>query len=93
MGDGVSVKILNESDLAVRCALAVPSETAGAAVGVPGSGGLPGALPRGPVVVKVSAAQVFVRLPVAQDVQRGAGGDGRQAGLRDFQLLEVCVDW
>lgn len=38
------------------------------------------------------AAQVFVGLPVAQDVERGAGGDGRQAGLRDLQLLEVGVD-
>lgn len=31
-------------------------------------------------------------LPVAQDVKRGAGGDRRQAGLRDLQLLEVGVD-
>lgn len=31
-------------------------------------------------------------LPVAQDVERRAGGDGRQAGLGDLQLLEVGVD-
>lgn len=74
-------------------ALAVSSDAAaGAAAGVPGARRFPGALTAGPVVVEMPAAQVFVGLPVAQDVERGAGGDGRQAGLRDLQLLEVSVD-
>lgn len=38
------------------------------------------------------AAQVFVSLPVAQYVERWTGGDGRQTGLWDLQLLEVGVD-
>lgn len=78
--------------LALRCALAVSSEAAGAAAGVPGARRLPGPLSGGPVVVEMPAAQVFVGLPVAKDVEGGAGGDGRQAGLRDLQLLEVSVD-
>lgn len=81
-----------KSYLALRCALAVSSDTAGAAAGVSGTRRLPGALAAGPVVVEVPAAQVFVGLPVAQDVERGAGGDGRQTGLGDLQLLEVGVD-
>lgn len=78
--------------LALRCALAVSPEAAGAAAGVPGARRLPGPLSGGPVVVEMPAAQVFVGLPVAKDVEGGAGGDGRQAGLRDLQLLEVSVD-
>ncbi|KAF3836165.1 hypothetical protein F7725_028723, partial [Dissostichus mawsoni] len=50
----------------------------------PASGGGP--------VLAVRLTGVFVGLPVAQDVERGAGGDGWQAGLRDLQLLEVGVD-
>lgn len=73
-------------------ALAVSSDAAGAAAGVPGARWLPGPLSGGTVVIEMSATQVFVGLPVAQDVERGAGGDGRQAGLRDLQLLEVGVD-
>lgn len=70
--------------LTLHCALAVSSDAASASARVPGAWRLPGALPRGAVVVEMSAAQVFVGLPVAQDVERGAGGDGRQAGLRDL---------
>lgn len=72
--------------------LTVSTEAAGAAAGVPGARRLPCPLPGGPVVVEMSPAQVFVGLPVAQDVERRAGGDGRQAGLGDLQLLEVGVD-
>lgn len=80
--------------LALRRALAVSPDAAaaGAAARVPGARRLPGALPGGAVVVEVPAAQVLVRLPVAQDVQRGAGGHGGQVGLGDLQLLEVGVD-
>lgn len=78
--------------LTLQCALAVRSETAGAAAGVPGARWLPGPLSGGTVVVEMPPAQVFVGLPVAQDVEGGAGGDGWQAGLRDLQLLEVGVD-
>lgn len=31
-------------------------------------------------------------LPVPQYVERGAGGNRRQTGLRDLELLEVGVD-
>lgn len=78
--------------LTLRCALAVSADTAGAATGVPGARRLPGPLSGGTVVVEMPAAQVFVGLPVAQDVEGGARGDGRQAGLGDLQLLEVSVD-
>lgn len=80
--------------LAFRRALTVSPDAAaaGAAARVPGARRLPGALPSGAVVVEVPAAQVLVRLPVAQDVQRGAGGHGGQVGLGDLQLLEVGVD-
>lgn len=46
----------------------------------------------GAVVVEVSAIGVLVGLPVAQDVERGAGGGGRRRRLGDLQLLEVGVD-
>lgn len=72
--------------------MAVSPNAAGAAAGVPGPWRFPGALSGPPVVVEEPAAQVFVGLPVAQDVERRGGGDGRQAGLRDLQLLEVGVD-
>lgn len=79
--------------LALHRALAVsPDAAAGAAARVPGARRLPGALPGGAVVVEMPAAQVLVRLPVTQDVQRGAGGHGGQVGLGDLQLLEVGVD-
>lgn len=54
--------------LTLRCALAVSSDTACAATRVPGARWLPGALSGGTVVVEVPAAQIFVGLPVAQDV-------------------------
>ena len=38
------------------------------------------------------AAQVFVRLPVIEEVERGARGDGWEAGLAELQLLKVGVD-
>lgn len=53
---------------------------------------LPGPLLGGAVVVEVSAIGVLVGLPVAQDMERGAGGDGRRCRLSDLQLLEVGVD-
>lgn len=70
--------------LTLHRALAVSSDAASAPARVPGARRLPGALPGGAVVVEMPAAQVFVGLPVAQDVERGAGGNGRQAGLRDL---------
>lgn len=63
-----------------------------ARAGVLGPRWLPGPLLGGAVVVEVSATGVLVGLPVAQDVQRGAGGDGRRRRLGDLQLLEVGVD-
>lgn len=79
--------------LTLCSALAVRTETASAAAGVPGARRFPGPLPGGAVVVEMSAAQVFVGLPVACNVEGRAGGDGRQVGLGDLQLLEVGVDW
>lgn len=85
--------MLNLPHLALRGALTVsPDAAAGAAAGIPGARRFPGALAACPVVVEMPSAQVFVGLPVTQDVERGARGDGRQAGLRDLQLLEVSVD-
>lgn len=78
--------------LAPRRALAVSPGAAGAATGVPGAGRLPGPLATRSVVVEMPAAEVFVSLPVAQDMQRRAGGDCWQAGLRELQLLEVGVN-
>lgn len=83
---------LSDLHLTLHCALAVPSDTAGATTRVSGARRLPGALSGGAVVVEMPATQVFVGLPVAQDVKRGAGWDGWQAGLRDLQLLQVGVD-
>lgn len=78
--------------LALGCALAVPTGAADAGTRVPGSRWLPGPLSSGTVVIEMPAAQVFVRFPVVEDVERGARRDGRQAGLADLQLLEVGVD-
>lgn len=63
-----------------------------ARAGVLGSRRLPSPLLGGAVVVEVSAIGVLVGLPVAQDVERGAGGGGRRRRLGDLQLLEVGVD-
>lgn len=57
-----------------------------------GSRRLPGPLLGGAVVVEVSAAGVLVGLPVTQNVEGGAGGDGRWCCLGDLQFLEVGVD-
>lgn len=54
--------------LAICRALAVSSAAADAAARVPRAWRLPGAFSRGAVVVEMSAAQVFVGLPVTQDV-------------------------
>lgn len=60
--------------------------------GVLGSRRLPGPLLGGAVVVEVSAAGVLVGLPVTQNVEGGARGDGRRCRLGDLQFLEVGVD-
>lgn len=78
--------------LALGGALAVSAGAADAAARVPGSRWLPGPLSSGTVVIEMPAAQVFVRLPVVEDVERGARRHGRQAGLADLQLLKVGVD-
>lgn len=78
--------------LALGGALAVSPAAADAGARVPGPWRLPGTLAGGAVVVEMPAAQVFVGFPVVEDVQGGAGGDGRKAGLADLQLLEVGVD-
>lgn len=54
--------------LALRRALAVSSDAADAAARVPRAWRLPGAFSGGAVVVEMPAAQVFVGLPVTQDV-------------------------
>lgn len=78
--------------LTLQCPLVFSPDTANAAAGVPAAWGLPGPLSSGAVVVEMPATQVFVRLPVTQNVQRWAGGDGWQTGLWDLQLLQVGVD-
>lgn len=60
--------------------------------GVSGSGWLPGPLLGGAVIVEVPAILVLVGLPVAEHVDRGAGGERGQVGLGDLQFLEVGVD-
>lgn len=78
--------------LALGPAQAVSWDTADAGAFVPGPGRLPRALPSGAVVIEMAAAQVFVRLPVVEDVKRGTRRDRGQAGLADLQLLEVGVN-
>lgn len=63
--------------LTLSVALAVSPNTAGASTGVPGAWWLPGPFSGGSVVVEMPSTQVFVSLPVAQDVKRRAGGDRR----------------
>lgn len=75
---------------ALSRAVSVVPGTAGAHVLC--SWGFPGPLLRGAVVIKVPAIWILVGLPVAQDVQGGAGGGRRKGALRDLQLLEVGVD-
>lgn len=82
-------EFLTLSHLTLHHALAVSSD---AADGVAGARRLPGALSGGAVVVEVPAARVPVGLPIAQNVERRSGGDRRNAGLGDLQLLEVGVD-
>lgn len=77
------------SYLTLHHALAVSPD---AADGVAGTRRLPGTFSGGAVVVEVPAARVPVGLPVAQNVERRAGGNRRHAGLGDLQLLEVGVD-
>lgn len=78
--------------LALGRARAISMDAADAGARIPASWGLPRALPSGTVVIEMPAAQVFVRLPVIEDVKRGARRDRRQAGLADLQLLEVRVN-
>lgn len=55
------------------------------------AGWFPGPLLSRAVVVEASSTRIFVRFPVAQDVQRGGRGNRWERWLRDLQLLEVCV--
>lgn len=73
---------------------ALPSAVAihAACAGVLSPRRLPGPLLGGAVVVEMSATGILVGLPVAQDMERGAGRDGRRRRLGDLQLLEVGVD-
>ncbi len=59
---------------------------------VPCPWGFPGPLLRAAVVVEASAILVFVSLPVAIGEERREGRQWRGGGLRDLQLLQVCVD-
>lgn len=59
---------------------------------VPCPWGFPGLFLCAAVVVEVSAILVFVSLPVAIGVERRGGWQWRDGGLRDLQLLQVCVD-
>lgn len=75
---------------ALSCA--VPLSSGAPRAGVLCSRWFPGPLLGGAVVVEVPAVRVLVGLPVAQDVDWGAGGDRGLGGLADLQLLEVSVD-
>lgn len=75
---------------ALSCAVALSSGAPRA--GVPGPGRLPGPLLGAAVVVVVPACRVLVGLPVAQHVERGAGGKRGQVSRGNLQLLEVGVD-
>lgn len=79
--------------LTLGSGLAVSTDAADATACVPGSWWLPGSFSSSTIVVKMPATQVFVGLPVTQDVNRRSGWDRWQAGLADLQLLEVGVDW